>query len=123
MAHIAWRGGAARCGPWPAEPGCFARLEVAQGSVNLNGSGSGLIAFAFREIDGRRQMGPAWTADCRTYDLAAGSPISSAIVKAGGYSDDQPDAAFCMAFFADPLVRLPAGRWEITATAQFAVGD
>jgi hypothetical protein len=46
----------------------------------------------------------------------------SPIKKSGGYSDSQPDAAFYRAFFADPLVRLPAGEWDITAIAVFTEG-
>ena len=45
------------------------------------------------------------------------------IVKSGGFSADDPDAAFYRAFFSEPLVRLPAGRWEIAAVASFVVGD
>lgn len=98
-------------------------LTVAGGSAELYGSGSGLLAFDFREVDGSRRMEAAWTDDCQPYRLEAGSPLSSGITKSGGFGGDDPNAAFYRAFFADPLVRLPAGRWEITATASFGVGD
>jgi hypothetical protein len=43
-------------------------------------------------------------------------------VKSGGFAAEDPDAAFYRTFFADPLVRLPAGTWEITAVADFSEG-
>jgi hypothetical protein len=92
------------------------------GSVELGGSGQGLFGFAFDEIGGRRHMVPAWTADCRPYRLEAGQPMTSAILKSGGFAGDDPEAAFYRAFFQDPLLHLPAGQWRITAVASFLEG-
>ena len=100
-----------------------ARLEIASGGADLVGSGSGLVGFEFREVGGRRRIGPVWTSDCHQYRLEAGTPIVTGILKSGGFSADDPDAAFYRAFFAEPLVRLPAGRWEIAAVASFVVGE
>ena len=99
-----------------------ASLEITAGGVELVGSGSGLVLFGFRELDGRRQMGPGATADCKVYRLDAGRPLATGITQSGGFAGEDPDAAFYRAFFADPLVRLPAGRWEIQAFAFYAVG-
>jgi hypothetical protein len=99
-----------------------ARLEIATGGADLVGSGSGLVLFGFRELGGSRRMDPAMTADCAPYRLEAGAPIVTGITKSGGFSAEDPDAVFYRTFFADPLVRLPAGRWEITAVATFVVG-
>jgi hypothetical protein len=96
------------------------QLSLSAGApVTIVGSGGGVLGFGFAEVGGRRQMGPAWTADCANHPLAADRPIVSPITKSGGYSDDQPDAAFYRAFFADPLIHLPAGEWDITAVAEF----
>ena len=62
-------------------------------------------------------------ADCAIHVLATDRPILSPITKSGGYSDDQPDAPFYRAFFADRLVHLPTGEWDITAVAEFAEGE
>lgn len=92
----------------------------ALGPVTIVGSGGGVLGFGFAEVGGRRQMGPAMTADCAIHPIAGNEPIVSPITKSGGYSTDGPDAAFYRAFFADPLVHLPAGAWDITAIAEFA---
>lgn len=96
------------------------RLSLsALGPVTIRGSGGGLLGFGFAEVGGRRQMGPAMTADCAIHRIAGNEPIVSPITKSGGFSTDGPDAAFYQAFFADPLVHLPAGEWDITAIAEF----
>jgi hypothetical protein len=99
-----------------------ARLEVEAGGADLGGSGSGLVGFEFREVGGHRQMGPAWTSDCRQYRLGPGAPLISGITKSGGFPGEDPDAAFYRSFFADPMLRLPPGTWEITAVAEFSEG-
>jgi hypothetical protein len=50
-------------------------------------------------------------------------PLSSRLTKSGGFTAEDPDAAFYQAFFADPVVRLPAGEWRITAVASFTEGE
>jgi len=100
-----------------------ATLALTDGTATtIYGSGTGLLAFGFQEVGGARTMGPAWTLDCRSHPLAADQPMVSAITKSGGYSEEQPDAAFYRSFFWDPAVRLPAGTWDITAVAEFAEG-
>jgi len=100
----------------------LARLEVLAGGADLAGSGSGLIGFEFREVGGSRQMGAAWNDDCRQSRLDAGAPLETGIIKSGGFGGEDPDAAFYRAFFADPMIRLPAGTWEIAAIAEFTEG-
>ncbi len=87
--------------------------------VDLGGSGVGLIGFAFADVAGTHDVQPMWTADCRPYRLDPGSPITSPIMKSGGYAADQPDASFDRAFLTDPVISLPAGDWKITAVADF----
>lgn len=90
--------------------------------ADLGVAGNGPIEFIFMEVGGSREMGPAWDTVCDSARLTAASPIVRSIRKSGGYSDDQPNAEFYRAFFADPLVRLPAGDWDITAVAEFMDG-
>jgi hypothetical protein len=100
-----------------------ARLSLIRGAkAQLSGSGTGLVAFRFRDLSGNRLVEPAWTADCKHYLLAAGDPIDSEITKSGGWSEDEPNADFYRAFFADPDLHLPGGDWEITAIASFLEG-
>jgi hypothetical protein len=89
------------------------------GPAELGVAGNGPIEFIFREVGGRREMGPAWDTVCASAQLAADSPIVRPIRKSGGYGDDQPDADFYRSWFADPVVRLPAGDWDVTALAEF----
>jgi hypothetical protein len=100
-----------------------ATLSVANGGgVDLGGSGGGLVGFGFAQVGGPRHVDPGWDTDCSPYRLEPGKPVTSAIKKSGAFSDDQPDAAFYRAFLADPVVRLPAGDWTISAVASFVEG-
>ena len=91
--------------------------------VLFGSSGGGPFVFDFAEINGRRRVGGAMTADCAPYRLDPGRPMTSSITKSGGYSGDDPDAPFYSAFIADPVVRLPVGDWTITAVASLVEGE
>ncbi|HET9519915.1 MAG TPA: hypothetical protein VFO73_02595 [Candidatus Limnocylindrales bacterium] len=100
-----------------------ATLALVDGTARpIWGSGHGVIGFAFKEVGGTREMGPAWNLDCGKHSLMPDQPLVSAMVKSGGFGNDEPDAAFYRAFFRDPLVHLPAGTWDITAIADFLDG-
>jgi hypothetical protein len=53
---------------------------------------------------------------CFPRDLIARQPIMVAYGKSGAWNEDDADAAFWRAFFADKPLRLPAGTWRITAS-------
>ena len=100
-----------------------ASLEVGGGiGKDIGGSGGGLLGFDFVEANGTRSMTSIWSADCAPYRLEPGRPMKSAIKKSGGFSADEPNAAFYRDFLADPIIRLPAGDWTITAVAIFVEG-
>jgi hypothetical protein len=83
------------------------------------GSGSGPVIFLFEDLTGRHRMpGGAMTADCAKHPFAQGVATSIPFHKSGGWIADDPDAAFFREFFADPLLRLPAGNWRITADVE-----
>lgn len=90
--------------------------------AELSVAGNGPLEFVFTEIGGRREMGPAWDTVCDSARLTADIPIAGPIRKSGGYGEGEPDADFYRSFFTDPLVRLPAGDWDITAIAEFIDG-
>jgi hypothetical protein len=94
-----------------------------QPQVRLAGSGSGLVVVSMTQLDGPLQIAGGGTDDCVGYSIAPGEPIVKPYVKSGGWSADDPNAAFYGAFFADPLLRLPRGTWRVFATTQFFVGD
>lgn len=91
--------------------------------ATLWGSGSGPIGFSVVEVGGDRRMDAAWQADCSPHAITADAPITVPFAKSGGYSADDPNAAFYEAFFADPELRLPAGEWQVSAVALFDAGD
>lgn len=94
-----------------------ASLAVAA-TVEVGGSGEGLLGFQYGEIGGLgRHMERVVTADCHPYQVIAGQPINSGLTKESGYSPTASGADFYASFFADPAVDLPAGDWTITARA------
>ena len=100
-----------------------ATLHVASAnSADVSGSGSGLIGFDFAELGGSRHVVPAQTSDCRPYRLDPDKPMESAIVKSGAFYPEQKDFEFYRSFLTDPIVRLPAGIWTITAVSSFSEG-
>ena len=93
-------------------------------AVAFGSSGGGPFVFDFAEVIGRRHVGGAMTADCAPYRLEPGRPMASAITKSGGFSADDPEAAFYRAFLdGNPVVSLPPGDWRITAGASLVEGE
>jgi hypothetical protein len=94
------------------------------GAGTIAASGGGPIGFGIAEVEGTRVMGPASSADCASFEIVNGSPITSGIKKSGGWSGEDRNAAFYEAFFTDrEELHLPAGAWDITAYASFSEGD
>jgi hypothetical protein len=110
---------------WPAEAAIEgeAVLALDQGAVELGGSGGGLINFRYSQVGGRIVVDPIWTADCARHRLTATEPIRTPLAKSGGWSEDDPDAAFYREFLQADDVRLLPGLWDITAIAAGGCGD
>jgi hypothetical protein len=87
--------------------------------IDIVGSGSGVVTYSVRQIDGRLEIGGAQTDDCKPYRLDRGRPMVVPYAKSGGWAGDDEDAAFYVAFFNDPVFRLPPGTWMISANAGF----
>ena len=92
-------------------------------SVILSGSGAGLIGFGVAQLDGDLHMEPAFTSDCAPHEITPTAPITTPFTKSGGYSPDDPRAAFWEYWFSYPELDLPNGQWQITASATFDVGS
>lgn len=88
--------------------------------ATIYGAGASVIAFGYAEVGGTRRVDPAWTADCGIHPLDPATPINQPLSKSGGFSNDDPNAAFLREFLAGPDVRLPSGTWDITADADFS---
>jgi hypothetical protein len=96
-----------------------ARLRFAgPGSIEIAGSGSGLIVTSLLDANGAMLTG-ASTADCAPYTLDPAMPVTTGLVKSGGYSPDDPADDFVESFLKDPVFRLPAGNWALQASAEF----
>lgn len=88
-------------------------------TVALSGSGVGLVVFGVKQLDGHLENGYASTDDCVGYTIHAGEPYRAPYDKSGGYGSLDPDRDFWKEWLSDPLLRLPTGRWQITAQASF----
>ena len=89
----------------------------APGQGRIWGSGSGPVTFAIEEVGGSlRMMGGAMTADCRMTEYPAGVRTEIPFRKSGGWTAEDPNADFYTAWFKDPLLHLPAGRWRLTVS-------
>ena len=93
------------------------------GSVAVAGPGPGShVAFAVVELTGSREMQPLRLLACQYWEMGR-NPLAYPFRKGGGYSPDEPNAAFYAAYFDEPEFRLPPGRWEVSALAPFSLGD
>lgn len=88
------------------------------GPQDLTGSGSGLVFFSVTRLeDGLTSGPPGSRLDCRAYSLSPNEPMTVPFAKSGGFSPDDPNAAFMEAYFADPELTLPPGTWRIGVSA------
>ena len=112
LPHLDWSAGDAITGT--------ATLSIADTSVPaVWGSGSGVLAFSYDQVDGSHHTGYGQTADCQAHPIGPAAPISHALARSGGFAGEDPDAAFLRSFFLDPQIHLPAGTWDVTALAIF----
>jgi hypothetical protein len=91
--------------------------EGVQPRATIWGSGSGPVTFTLERIGGDLLLGGAMTADCSRKNFERLVPVPVPFAKSLGFSDDDPNADFYRAYIADPLLRLPAGRWRVSTTA------
>lgn len=91
-------------------------------SIRIWGSSMGPVFTGVRQLDGPIDPGGASTSDCVARELIRGEPLREAFSKSGSFADDDPLADFYRAYFGDALLRLPPGRWQITATAAGTLG-
>lgn len=107
----------------PIEVGATLTYIGPEGVAQVTGSGSGVVHFRLEHLDGPLDMAPVITADCARHRFVRGVPQQVPFQKSGGWSADDPNAAFWKAYFDDPLFRLPSGRWRVIAQAAFVVPE
>ncbi len=93
------------------------------GDHEVCGAIGGLFAFSYLEVGGTRRMDAARDYGAAPYTVASDPPMTSHLRKSGGWTPDDPNAAFYQQWVDDPELRLPAGTWEITAWVQLFDGN
>lgn len=80
----------------------------------------GLMWFAFEQLDGPLAMGPASYFICseKTVTLKRHEPLIVQLPKAASWTSDDPAASFYESWASDPVLRLPAGRWQVDSGAE-----
>jgi hypothetical protein len=80
------------------------------------------IVFSLDQVDGTIQTTPASRLMCGSWDFEPGQTRIQPFTKMGSYDDDGPLATFFRSYFSDPVLRLPAGIFKITAGISFNPG-
>lgn len=81
----------------------------------------GVVAFNIEQLDGPIDAWAGRRMSCTQHDYHPGDVESVPFAKSGGWSAEDPMADFWRGFFADPELRLPAGRYRISAEASYGV--
>jgi hypothetical protein len=77
--------------------------------------------FRIEEVGGTRVMGGGTTQPCISTVLLMGTPTDVAFGKGGSPTDD-PSRGFDVAWYEDPILRLPKGTWRIVASLDVTLG-
>ncbi len=96
-----------------------------QQSIAVDSADDGFVWFSFKQLDGSREMGgPLSRLICSpSTTMVRGTPATFRPAKSVAYGADDPNASFYSQWASDPEVHLPAGRWQILATAQIWEGE
>jgi hypothetical protein len=106
-------------------------IDVAAGLAN-GGSGApittyggpdGPVIFSLRQVDGPVVIEPIVLTSCiEQVTLPAYEPTQIPFKKSGNVAGGDADPTYWRTWFADPILKLPAGTWEISATPNFVLG-
>jgi hypothetical protein len=82
------------------------------------------VIFWLRQVDGPVVIDPIALMDCtEQVTLPPNEPLQIPFkTKAGTVPSGAPDPGYWQSWFRDPVLRLPAGTWEISATPNFVLG-
>jgi hypothetical protein len=81
-----------------------------------------VVAFRVVQLDGQRKTDPVSDLMCTEQKIGRLTPLHVSFQKSGGFFGEDPDAPFWRAYFADPVLHLPPGTWQIIAVANFSEG-
>jgi hypothetical protein len=85
------------------------------------GGGGGPVVFSLVQLEaGDAVLGGGQDLPCLRYALGPDAPLVWPFQKAGAVHGEPP---FDLAFFQDPELQLPPGRWEVRAVLQYGIGD
>lgn len=89
-------------------------------SYTVWGSSSAQVVFTL--TDGKNfGVDGASTSDLVPTEYKHGETVSYPFVKSGGYSSNDPDAAFWKSFYAEKELKLPPGTYLVTVSSNFAL--
>jgi len=93
------------------------------GSITTYGGSDGPVIFSLRQVDGPIVIDPIVLENCiEQVTLPLYEPLQIPFKKTGAVPSGATDPAYWRSWFADPVLRLPAGTWEISATPNFVAG-
>jgi hypothetical protein len=92
-------------------------------SITTTGGPDGPVIFSVRQVDGPVVIEPTVLQSCiEQVTLPAYQPMQIPFKKLGTVAGGAADPEYWQAWFADPILRLPVGTWEISATPNFTLG-
>lgn len=91
--------------------------------TTIAGPGSGPLGFGIEQLDGPIDTQPGWRTSCRHEIWAPGEVRSEPFAKSGGFGADDPMAEFWRAYFDEPDLILPAGRYRVFALVDYDIDD
>jgi hypothetical protein len=107
----------------PIEIEALLTYAGAEQSVTIGGPGGAVIWFTIQSTDPAITIVPAGNTQCVPRQIIHDQPMLIPFAKTRSLVDDDPMRPFLQAFFADPVLRLPAGEWTVTAVGAFSVGE
>jgi hypothetical protein len=88
-------------------------------SVVISADSEGPVMFSVREpVFGGIQLGGPSDLMCGRSTLTRNTPLVVPFKKSGAFDGEHPQASQFLAYFADPVFRLPAGTWHIDASVE-----
>jgi hypothetical protein len=104
----------------PIEPVAFVTYSGPADTVVYHAAS--MVGFRIEEIGGTRSMGGGMDTPCLQTPMAAGQTVSIPFEKAGVVAEN-PAEGFDAAWYQDPVLRLPPGRWRVIAYLSASLGD
>lgn len=93
-------------------------------SITTYGGSDGPVIFWLRQVDGPVVIDPIVLMDCTNQvTLPPNEPLQIPFkTKTGTVPSGAPNPEYWQSWFRDPVLRLPTGTWEISATPNFTLG-